>query len=224
MVPPKTCHEKRKHAIVVHVCRNRWVHSRSEASIGEGCLLRTGGIRHARAHRISVQRSLVKVCARLARRLEAALRSLAAAKSGLPVDPRGIARGVSSEYNRPTVLRLYRRPTTRWLLEIAKPAASGNWSMSAFARMTGSTQTSLHVLCCRSRHGSNAALSGLGEVAASRSSTKRHFDGILIEERTWSLQPAALHAGSRLTTPRAVRRFWQAASDGAVTKDESTGQ
>jgi hypothetical protein len=63
MVPPKTCREKRKHAIVVHVRRNRWAHRKSEASIGEGCLLRTGGIRHVSPQEstvVSARRSLVK--------------------------------------------------------------------------------------------------------------------------------------------------------------------
>src|SRR5882724_5341554 len=63
MVPPKTCREKRKHAIVVHLRRNRWAHGGSEASIGEGRLLRTGGIRHVSPQEssvVSARRPLVK--------------------------------------------------------------------------------------------------------------------------------------------------------------------
>jgi hypothetical protein len=44
----------------------------------------------------------------------------------------------------------------------------------------------------------------LDGTAASRLSTERHFDGIFIEDGTWSLLPAVIQAGSRLTTPRAT--------------------
>ena len=47
-------------------------------------------------------------------------------------------------------------------------------------------------------------IAGLDGTVASRLSTKRYFDGIFIEEGTWSLLPAVIQAGSRLITPRAT--------------------
>src|SRR5262245_61391664 len=88
MVIPKTCREKRKHAIVVYVRRNRWAHGGSEGASEKAVSCPPAAFdMHLRkvAPWFRPEDRWSRVCARLTGRIEAALRSVAATQSGLPM-------------------------------------------------------------------------------------------------------------------------------------------